>query len=135
MSVEAIRLLREKVSANEEIDPFEDGAVIRWKRRFNQRGTTYTYAALRAGGEWWMTGRIHGTSYTFEDIVHILAEEGVFKIAVATEWESLKGKTSARTKLSAEKNQRRMHEVGVCRWSGLSFDEVSPTNDQCCCTV
>ncbi len=42
-------------------DVFEDGDVIRWKKRFRNRDgslgeQSYTYAALKAGGKWYTTG-------------------------------------------------------------------------------
>lgn len=42
-------------------DPFADGDVVQWSRRFPGGGGTYTYAALKVGYCWYVTGRQNQT--------------------------------------------------------------------------
>ena len=69
-------------------DEFKDGAVIRWRKRFNTSGRKYTYAALKAGGRWYLTNR-SGSALSWDDLVALLNEDGVTKVKVATGWREI----------------------------------------------
>jgi len=76
-------------------DPFSNGDVIRW--RFKER---YTYAALRANGQWWLTGRrpetmtyanlqdsYSGRVLSYDELTSILSRPDVDQIVVCQSWE------------------------------------------------
>lgn len=37
-------------------DPHDEGTVIKFERRFKLSAKTYNYAAIKAGGKWYVTG-------------------------------------------------------------------------------
>jgi hypothetical protein len=43
-----------------------DGTVVRFRKAFSNGGTAYTYAAIKANGEWYTTGP-RGTAYSDEN--------------------------------------------------------------------
>ena len=69
-------------------DPFKDGDVIRWSGRFGARGATYTWVALKAGGQWFITGRSSGYARTFRQVVGLVTGEGfaLKSLDIATTW-------------------------------------------------
>lgn len=85
---EDIKALRKKVTKGVDRDRFDDGTAIRWVS-----GGRYTYAALKAGGRWWITGgsaTFYGKSvFTFTELVNILRRDDVSDVAVATSWETI----------------------------------------------
>jgi hypothetical protein len=73
-------------------DQFADGDVIRWVAEGNTKD--YIYAAVRAGGRWWITGTsqwyVH-SGVTYDQLVEYLERDEVVAIQAATEWtESVK---------------------------------------------
>lgn len=83
MSIKGLKkALKKKVK-----DDFADGDVIRWKS-----ANKYTYAVVKAGGRWWITGTAvyYGKQiFTFDEIIEILSLSEVSEIAVASEWTNL----------------------------------------------
>lgn len=75
-------------------DKFKNGTVIRWKHRFSQGGKKYTYAALKAGGRWYLTNQ-QGTMLTWDQLVERLNADGVTGVRVASGWEPLTVGTDA----------------------------------------
>ena len=72
---------------NKAADTFKEGDVIRWKS-----GDKYTYAVVKAGGRWWITGTAvyYGKQiFTFDELVKILQMSEVTDIAVAVDWASI----------------------------------------------
>ncbi len=64
-----------------------DGTVISWRQKFNKRGLTYTFVALKIAGGWYTTSIFQTEKLTFDDLVdnHLqYAEEDV--ILKATNW-------------------------------------------------
>jgi hypothetical protein len=53
-----IEQLQAKLAAVESIpeDVYDTGAVVIFLKRFNEGGLTYTYAAVKGGGFWYLTG-------------------------------------------------------------------------------
>lgn len=69
-------------------DRFPEGTVVRWKS-----GGRYTYAALKAGGRWWITGTANyygGRVFDYDGLLDILGRSDVSDISAAlNNWESL----------------------------------------------
>lgn len=133
MSVEALRSLRQAVQKKDG-DPFENGTVIQWRRKYETAGRggrkVYTYAALRAAGKWYVTGaNSPREGILYSTLVRMLSEDGVRKIAVATEWSTIDYSTSPRAKMAAERAPR--HRSG-CKFVGMEI--TSPVPD-CGCPV
>lgn len=85
--------LRKDIAASITADPFEDGAVIRWdwypENQFTRAfQTKYTWAALRAGGRWYVTGQ-NPRVLDYEDLVELLSRDSSGNVQVATEWEGI----------------------------------------------
>lgn len=92
---DAIKSLRKSVK-KADADKFLDGAVIRWKATSGYSGIKYLYAAIRAGGKWYMMGRSSGTNpyypnspCEYGDLTEILARGDVSDVEVASGWTSL----------------------------------------------
>lgn len=88
----SIKALRKTVlRAKGPQDPFQDGDVVRWTARSTT--SRYTYAALRAGGRWWITGGAnyygHGPSCTYLGLTKILALPNTTDIRVASAWSAV----------------------------------------------
>lgn len=70
-------------------DTFKGGDVLRFKVKFQAGGMWYTYAALKCGNRWFITG--NKMSYlTWDKLVEFWA--GVYKVKgmkVASEWKDL----------------------------------------------
>jgi len=67
--------LKKRVVSDLEYD-FEgrgDGAVIRFKKKFEGSETVYTYAAINANGRWYTTGATHPQGFVEEDFILWLA--------------------------------------------------------------
>lgn len=130
MSTAALLKLRSDVEQMSE-DPFKDGDVIRWKRRYPESSHLYTYAALRAGGIWFVTGRsVGGISYEVL-VKQYLSVDGVLKISIATEWVPVDQKPARkRAKMTAAKVQR---HIADCRYSGMTYGEVPLDVADCGC--
>lgn len=56
-------------------DPFKNGDVIRWSGRYANRGTLYTWVALKSGGKWYITGRTGGYASAFDDVVGLISRD------------------------------------------------------------
>lgn len=52
------------------LDTFADGEVVVFEKKFNADGVTYTYAAVKANGLWYLTNRT--SSLTWEDLMDII---------------------------------------------------------------
>jgi len=64
------------------------GAIIRFDR--NVMGQTFTYAAIYAGGVWYVTGSLKSRrTFRQDEFVSILAEDETSDIAVAETWTQL----------------------------------------------
>lgn len=69
----------------------EDGAVIAFKVRFSQGGTSYDYAALRGKGLWYTTGLRSPKAYTWQELISWLeSAHHVSKITVLREGKAKK---------------------------------------------
>lgn len=87
---EGVKALRKNIKRNTSADPFRDGTVIRWL--FNAgHGRHYCFAALRAGGRWYLTGT--GVTYgdhrwyvSYEELAKILARGDTEDVVVASAW-------------------------------------------------
>lgn len=61
------------------------GAIIRFDRHVMAQ--TFTYAAVYAGGIWYVTGSLKGRrTYNHAELVAILAEPETSGLAVASQW-------------------------------------------------
>lgn len=70
-------------------DPFDDGAVLRFVRRFPGGPDKYTFVAIRAGDAWFLTrGRGKAEPITWDDL---LAEHLVVasQVEVAASWQTI----------------------------------------------
>jgi hypothetical protein len=38
-------------------DEHSDGSILCWEKKFQEWGQTYTFAAIKAGGLWYVTGK------------------------------------------------------------------------------
>jgi hypothetical protein len=87
---EGLKALRKRVNRTKAAgDRFTDGTVIRWVSC-----GYYTYTALRARGQWWLTGsaNFYGlgkSGITYDQLTKILAREDVSGVAVSSEWANL----------------------------------------------
>jgi hypothetical protein len=51
-------------------DIFKNDDVIRFKKKFTEGGIDYTYAAIKAGGQWFLSGpRNAAISFTWDELV------------------------------------------------------------------
>lgn len=66
-------------------DDFEDGDVLRFDKKFHQRGQVYSYAAIKANGLWYTTGPNSPKAYTWDELVQFLPDE----VWYVTEYEKL----------------------------------------------
>lgn len=76
--------LTRKVTDGVDRDRFPDGTTLRWRS-----ADRYSYAALKAGGRWWITGGgsfYGGNVFTYARLIDILRREDVSAIEAATEW-------------------------------------------------
>lgn len=85
----SIKALRKSIRrARGPEDTFRDGDVVKWIA--NGR---YTYAALRANGQWWFTGHAnyygHGPHCTYLQLSRILARPETSDIRVASAWSAI----------------------------------------------
>lgn len=70
-------------------DPFEDGTVLQFVRRFPGGPDKYTYVAIRTGGAWFLSkGRGKAEPIEWDDM---LAEHLAVAVTVevATQWQTL----------------------------------------------
>ncbi|MGV8846399.1 hypothetical protein [Tessaracoccus sp.] len=73
-------------------DPFSTGDVIRWQDTrvlMGGRARTYSVAALKAGGSWWLTGTgtlYSGNRFSYEELAKVLALETVTSVQVSETW-------------------------------------------------
>lgn len=75
--------LREDLGASVK-DKFADGTVIRYKA-----ADRFTYALLKTGGKWWITGSgawYGKRTFDYDEVVEILGRSDVTDIRVATAW-------------------------------------------------
>jgi hypothetical protein len=73
-------------------DIYEDGEVLVFSTRFGKakgEGTKYSFAALKAGGRWYLTGPMYGgRAYSWDDLVSFWRASKVrsVKVVMATEF-------------------------------------------------
>ena len=82
---DAIQAFREQVVTSAK-DKFAEGDVVRWI------GGGYRYAAIKAGGRWWITGtgNWYGTHvFDYEGLIKALNRSDVTGVAVATTWREI----------------------------------------------
>jgi hypothetical protein len=84
--MEEMRLRREELFARFGDDDFEEEAVITFSRTFDSSGRTYHYAAIKAGGKWWLTGRTSGC-LTWGDLIdkHLRHSDDVAHVTEVTD--------------------------------------------------
>jgi len=70
----------EAAIAAEKIPPEPDVDLIRWSKRFSFSGTRYDYAALKAGGHWYVTRS--AMSYTWEELVKRISKGSADPVVV-----------------------------------------------------
>jgi hypothetical protein len=70
------------------VDQFEEGAIVTFQKGFG-RSFMYTYAAVKAGGKWWMSGlRRPSGSMSWDSLMEFI-EEGETETPVIrymTDW-------------------------------------------------
>ena len=69
-------------------DVYPDGTVIKWKKTFPPRTRKYRFAALRAGGYWYLTNR-DGYRMTWSELVSMLSHSDSFDHKVSSKWKSI----------------------------------------------
>lgn len=75
-----VKALRKALSAR---DPFDNGDVLMFERELGRR--SYSYAALKAGGRWYVTGSYAG-SLTFQELIEEHLEDAeAIRVVTATE--------------------------------------------------
>jgi hypothetical protein len=51
-------------------DIFQEGAVLRFKKRFGEGTIAYTYATIKAAGKWYLSGPMHGQiGMTWDELI------------------------------------------------------------------
>jgi hypothetical protein len=50
-------------------DDFEEGAVVTWTQRYPGRGTSYSYAAIKAAAGMWYTTSKFGQALSWSELV------------------------------------------------------------------
>jgi len=77
--LERAKALREQLAGVPDTDPFPDGMVLVFDARYLPDGPTYSYAALRAAGKWYMTGgrAVQGHGLTWAELVDWWVEHRV----------------------------------------------------------
>jgi hypothetical protein len=76
--------LADRIALAEQIpqeDPYQDGTVIRFKRRFVDAKKWYTYCGIRLDGVWWLSGRTPG-AHRWESFVGWFAEGKIENLQV-----------------------------------------------------
>ena len=53
-------------------DTFDQHTVIRFDKRFEGTDTVYTYAAIKIGSRWYLTGSVHGSRFTWDELMLFL---------------------------------------------------------------
>lgn len=53
-------------------DPFENGAILRFEKRFPRSEQTYTYVALKKDDAWWVTGSRAPQGITWDEFVDFM---------------------------------------------------------------
>jgi len=68
------RLLMAKAYGTEAENFFaNNGTVLTFSKKFEVDGTAYLYAAIRAGGKWYLSGPTQqGQAYTYQELVAFL---------------------------------------------------------------
>jgi hypothetical protein len=73
-------------------EPFGDHSVIKFTKRFHGGGgASYIYAAIKANGRWYLTGKANSgntVSKTWEELCEF-AGDGLDTMVLCTSWESL----------------------------------------------
>lgn len=87
----AKRLL--KAAIKNQSDMFSNGTVVKWVSYSESGRLYYTYAALKTGDKWWITGEYDfygvGRSFSYETLVKILARDEVRNVQVSATWDAL----------------------------------------------
>lgn len=71
-------------------DEYKNGTVLTFKLKYAESPRWFTYAAVKADGRWWLTGR-HSTPFTWSGLVDFLTAPGrkVRGLRVATGFRKL----------------------------------------------
>lgn len=91
-SEDAVKVLTKRLKKKKDKGrkPFADGTVVAWVG-----GGLYKYAAIFAGGRWYITGgaRFYGgkPSYSDEEFMNILGRPDATDVRVAAEWTVIEG--------------------------------------------
>ena len=72
-------------------EPLADDNVIHLRISFPDGPKTYSYAGLKVGGLWYLTGRDGGTGKPWSDLIDELVRKDATVVSIrrATEWENL----------------------------------------------
>ena len=57
-------------------DCYQDGDILAWEMAYDYHGKEYHFAAIRAGGRWYMTGK-STIAYTWDELVGFLVTYNV----------------------------------------------------------
>lgn len=72
-------------------DTYPDGSVLKWTRKFGEKD--YTYAALKTGGKWYVTGSqmTRASGWEWDDLVQwmVQGENTVENLVVGSGWSLL----------------------------------------------
>lgn len=73
------------------VDTYENGAVLRWKRKYGK--SEYTYVALKAGDKWYVTGQSQSSSSgrEWDELVNwmVTGENTIEELEVVDVWKSV----------------------------------------------
>lgn len=66
-------------------DVYDEGDILKFKCEFDNRpGQVYTYAAIKGGGSWWLTGRTVA-AHSWDELVALWRRGHTRKVRVVTE--------------------------------------------------
>lgn len=82
--------LAAEVARIEALPKEPDAKVIRFKKKFTAYGRQqwYSYAAMKVGSTWYVTGRVT-TPFTWNELLAFIGDEYLHTIRVAAGWQKL----------------------------------------------
>lgn len=119
-----VRLERELDRINQfpEHDPFPDGTVLRFDKRFSGMGRVYSYAAMRAEGDWHLTGAAKPRpAYSWAGLADFLTEGTVTNLEEACRWDAPMLWVPAR--MSTKRHRFRTGRDLTCTYPGCGLPQ------------
>lgn len=83
----AARLAQREIDAlidNMPKDTYEDGTVLVILRQFKEEGPMYTYAAVKGGGSWFVTGRNGEGAHSWAELMGFAYAKGAEGVSLHT---------------------------------------------------